>query len=281
MERWKAELGLTYHVPYAVEGCNRVGIEGKDVLEIGGRLPKSFVFEGLKARSWTAIEAPDYMPNLGSDSATAQIGGEEGGIDISVAPDDFSLDPGDYNFFHYAAEDMPSSLDARFDVIFSIACFEHVHDLGRALEAMYRVLKPGGKLFSMFSPIWSSPRGHHIPEMTDEKGRVFTFNQCPIPDWGHLLMRPPELYAHLCGHTDKNTAAKMVYYTYHAPVINRYFTEDYFRFFQDSPFEVEEGLLTFQVPIPDKFNDELKRRYCHSQHFANQGILAVLKKGEF
>jgi SAM-dependent methyltransferase len=276
---WQQKTGLTYHVPYALEGERRIGLEGKHVLEIGGRLPKSFVFDGLNVKSWTAIEAPDYMRKHGSSGLTAQIGGDElYNDDLSLASDNFLPGNGSYDFFHYAIEDIPPCMTEKFDAIFSIACFEHIQDLGRALDGMYQALKPGGLVFSMFSPIWSSFNGHHLPKITDKKNNTYFFNDSPIPPWGHLLLRPPEMYDFLCGHTDKETAAKIVYYIYHAPIINRYFTEDYLKYFNKCSFTVKECNVTFQNEMKEELITKLKRLHPQTEFFNNQGILVVLSK---
>jgi ubiquinone/menaquinone biosynthesis C-methylase UbiE len=39
---------------------------------------------------------------------------------------------------------------------------EHVPDIAAGFAEMARVLKPGGIIFSMASPLWFSPYGHHM-----------------------------------------------------------------------------------------------------------------------
>ncbi|MDZ4875317.1 MAG: hypothetical protein CLLPBCKN_004713 [Chroococcidiopsis cubana SAG 39.79] len=56
----QAKFNLSYHVLYAYWCQQLVGFEGKNVLEVGGSLPKEFVFDYLDAESWSAIESPDY-----------------------------------------------------------------------------------------------------------------------------------------------------------------------------------------------------------------------------
>jgi 2-polyprenyl-3-methyl-5-hydroxy-6-metoxy-1,4-benzoquinol methylase len=65
--------------------------------------------------------------------------------------------------------------DNDFDIIVSKDTFEHILDLDRELMEMKRRLKPGGKMYVGFSPLYHSFRGDH--------GRTKT----KIP-WGHLLI---------------------------------------------------------------------------------------------
>ena len=58
--------------------------------------------------------------------------------------------------------------------VYSINAFEHFHDVEKALNALYRALKPNGYLFAFFGPIWSSDVGHHLSIPTEERqGRTF------------------------------------------------------------------------------------------------------------
>lgn len=62
-----------------------------------------------------------------------------------------------------------------FDIVVSKDAFEHVLDLRGLLENIKRCLKPGGRLFAGFGPLYNSPSGHH------------TRPNYGLP-WGHLLI---------------------------------------------------------------------------------------------
>lgn len=196
-------FGLSYHVPYAAKAAATVGFAGRRVLEVGGSLPPEFVHRHLGAAQWTAVEELAYWREV-----------EKGGhkhygplaksytrhLPEATAAD---LENHAYLLLDGAIEHAPAALDGAFDLAFSIACFEHVSRLPKALTAIHRLLRPGGKLFTMFSPVWSAHDGHHLPVITDAAGRSFVFNRnCPIPPWGHLLASPSELFAFLIEHTD-------------------------------------------------------------------------------
>ena len=271
------KFNLTYHVHYAATCQSLAGFKEKDVLEVGGSLPRDFVINYLGVKSWTAIESPEYEDSLN----------EAGGIthkgtilkENKEYTKGFSEQPrSDYNFYLANIEDIPSEFSNRFDLIFSIATFEHIQKFPQALEKMYMTLKPSGILFTLFSPIWSAHDGHHLPKLTDKSGNKFSFAKSPIPPWGHLLMTPPQLYEHLCKHTDKDTAAIMVYYVYNASHINRFFTEDYYHFINQSSFQIEKLDPVFRTQIPAKTQAILEKRVPGYKYFANNGILVLLRK---
>lgn len=59
--------------------------------------------------------------------------------------------------------------DNFFDLIISHNVFEHIHGLEEAVNEAIRVLKPGGKFYAFFAPIWTSAYGHHFYKDTGEK----------------------------------------------------------------------------------------------------------------
>ena len=72
-----------------------------------------------------------------------------------------------------------------FDLAYSFATFEHIHDLQRGWQAMLNVLRPGGLLWSVASPLWCSPYGHHKPMLHGHP-------------WIHLLHPEPEALHVFC-----------------------------------------------------------------------------------
>lgn len=64
----------------------------------------------------------------------------------------------------------------QFDLTYSFATLEHVHNLESAWNNLLRVTKPGGAVYTVASPLWCHPYGHHKKNI---------FNGHP---WVHLLM---------------------------------------------------------------------------------------------
>ncbi|MFQ3613961.1 MAG: methyltransferase domain-containing protein [Cyanobacteriota bacterium] len=278
IQECQAKFNLTYHVPYASVCQRMLGFKGKDVLEVGGSLPEQFVFEYLHVNSWSAIETPDYAESLREVGGITHLGTRLSEVnDISEYSYQQNSDSR-YKLYLENIEDLPVFLYEKYDLIFSIAAFEHISKFPAALRKMYYALKPGGKLFSMFSPIWSAFNGHHLPEIVDKSGSRFEFNRSPIPPWGHLLMRPAQMCQYLYQHTDEETADLMVYYIYQSPHINRLFTEDYVQFFNQSRFAIERLELTFPVNPDSETQAQLENAFPGRKWFGNNGILVCLSK---
>jgi hypothetical protein len=268
---------LSYHVNYALDADQVVGLRGKDVLEVGGSLPDGFVRDVLGARRWIGIEEQTYWSEI-----TAS-GGLHGTPPTAAIPrriaDALAVDfEQGYGVFSGRIEELPAALHGRFDIVFSIAAFEHIHKLATTLDGIHLALKPGGRLFTIFAPIWSSARGHHLPRVRDQQGKVFEFNSSPIPLWGHLLMRPEEMFRFLLDHTDRATAAEMVYYVYHSSHINRLFTEDYVAYCHASSLKVERCEAVFLAPPPPETQQRLEQLHPGRVHFANSGLRVVMRK---
>ena len=277
-EELKRRYGLFYHVPYAASAAKHVGFVGQRVLEVGGSLPPEFVRDQLGAAQWTAVEELSYwqvIDNVEHRATPLQKSYVKKLATATVA----DVAANEYLLLDGAIEDVPAALAEQFDVAFSIACFEHLSRLPKALSAIYRALRPGGKLFAMFSPIWSAWDGHHLPKITDASGQTFYFGKNnPIPPWGHLVCSPSEMFEFLLSKTDPTAAEEMVYYVYHAPNINRLFAEDYLRYLALSPFEIVALVETFKRPVPPKLQAELEHFHLGKKTFGNNGYLAVLRK---
>jgi SAM-dependent methyltransferase len=273
------EFSLSYHINYLFQCAEMVGIEGKKVLEVGGSLPEKLVCNVFKAAQWYGIEEETYWNKLNNDKKLGgyyrpEMKGKERLKELNAWPDDKPHD-----VFLGRIEDLGSQLYGHFDLVFSIACFEHIHDLGYALDKMYGALKPGGKLFAMFSPIWSSFDGHHLPNIIENGVDISEQVKRHIPDWGHLYMSPPEMYIHLKNDGFKpEIAAKAVNYIYHNSHINRLKTEDYLAYVKMSPFKKSIINLTFLSEITPEMQAKLEKANPRYKHFRNNGLLFVLEK---
>jgi SAM-dependent methyltransferase len=271
----QAKYGLSYHVPYALRAEATVGLRGRRVLEVGGSLPRDFVLDELGASQWVGIEEMDYWEHLPADGGgTRPEAGPQRRLKEIREIDGFA----EYQVLRGGVEDLPAVMEGMFDVVFSVAAFEHILNFPLALDRMFAALKPGGKLFTMFSPIWSAHDGHHLPRIVAADGQVFGFSKSPIPPWGHLLLRPAQLMRQIEKTTDTLTAGKIVYYVFHSPHINRLFTEDYAEFIRASRFQIETLAPTFAISAPPEVLAELSRLHPNRTHFANNGLMAVLSR---
>jgi SAM-dependent methyltransferase len=69
-------------------------------------------------------------------------------------------------------------LEGSFDLVMTNEVLEHVVDLPRCLGAVRDRLRPGGRFFAAWGPLWYSPTGGH--QLTVKVGRF------PVP-WSHLV----------------------------------------------------------------------------------------------
>lgn len=278
VEQLKQKYGLSYHINFAVLAQQLVGLADKRVLEVGGSLPPGLVLEDLGAQQWMALEEPDYWDETLSTGLVLgtppPMTGQRHRLQ-DATPEQLDR----HNLRYGRIEDLPPALHGYFDRVFSIAAFEHIHKLPQALDKMYAALRPGGRLFSLFSPIWSAHDGHHLPEIKDAVGNQYNFGRSPIPPWGHLLMRPMEMYDHLIGTgCDLAFARDVVYYVYTSNHINRFFLEDYLAIVARSDFKVEQATPIFPAQVPAEVQARLETLHPSRKDFSHDGLLLVLSR---
>ena len=133
-----------YHISFADTAQHKVGLHGKRVLEVGGSLPKDFVFNELGAEQWIAVEKIDYWDELPKDK------GKPDGTPPKEIPITRLTDVADFNTLNRyevlsgGVEELPIALYEKFDVIFSVAAFEHIGLFPLALDKMFQALRGGG-----------------------------------------------------------------------------------------------------------------------------------------
>jgi SAM-dependent methyltransferase len=269
-EYLRKHFNLSYHINYLDIFCQKISIRGMNVLEVGGALPATLVIDHLGCNSWTAVEAPSYDQELGKVNQYHQ----------NLAEEKRLLEIGQrYRRYYCNIEDLGDEELESYDVIFSIACFEHVNRLPSALKKMLQCLKPGGTLFTMHSPIWSAFDGHHLPIGIPKRFETQMPHQKYIfLPWGHLLQSRSQTYMDISTRFDCSFAEEVIYYTYNSNHINRYFSEDYRVLFDASGFEVADYRLTFPRHPPAEIQAALESRYPAYKEFSNNGIYAILRR---
>jgi ubiquinone/menaquinone biosynthesis C-methylase UbiE len=170
--------------------------------------------------------------------------------------------------------------DGSIASIISIMAFEHIHDFDRALGEMYRVLKPGGTVYSDFGPIWSCSIGHHVYAIVDGvEARHWKPGRNPVPHFAHLLMGPSELRAALCQKdwVFPKLADAIVHWIYEGQGVNRMFYEDYVTLFDRSRFNVRH-LVPANEHVPKDVQKRLESAYPGHAHFSARMVEVVLQK---
>ena len=270
LHHFQQAFKLSYHLNY-LQVCQQfVPLRGLDVLEVGGALPASLVIDHLGCNSWTAVEAPAYDQELGAANQFHRNLRDQEHQQKHAAS---------YRHLYLDIEAIPEEHFGQYDLIFSIACFEHINRLPQALRVMHRCLKPGGRLSTMHSPIWSAFDGHHLPIGIPTRFGNSKSNQTQIlQPWEHLLLTRAQAFRAIRDRFDTEFAEEVIYYTYNSDHINRYFSEDYQLAFDASPFEIEQYQLTFDNQIPAEIEAALRQKHPGYAHFSNNGIFALLKK---
>ena len=174
--------------------------------------------------------------------------------------------------------------DNYFDYIYSLATFEHIFDLDKAMKEMHRILKPGGLLYAKFGPIWSSCWGHHL--WINHNGSVYNYINTALPPYCHLLLSPDELMAILMDRFLKEIREKIINYVYYCPDQNRLFYEDYESIVNASPFQDLFFYASTNFPLSDEYRpesyvnmlDSLQKKYSGYKKFYYQVIYLLLWK---
>lgn len=236
--------------------ARRFNIRGSRILEIGtdSRLNplRQFVREGASV-----------TVGLNSNSEAFKTGQKPTGSEIGLLYADAAALP---------------FADESFDAVFSVATFEHISDLHRALQEMHRVLAPDGIVYSHFGPIWSSGKGHHVDVRVGNE-QAWHSNPLlnPLPDFSHLLFTPDQLREALDGRISETLLDPVVEAVYSGPRINRMFFREYISAFERSAFRVES--ITFaRDPVQPQLLRLLEFRYPRETSFDVTTIDVTLVK---
>lgn len=110
--------------------------------------------------------------------------------------------------------------DNSFDAVISISTFEHIKNTKKALSEIKRVLKPFGRFYTTFCPLWTSVAGHHFFASGDTSWNPKHLRA--IPPWGHLYMDEAEMREHLERESvEEKLIEEMISFIYRSTVINR------------------------------------------------------------
>jgi SAM-dependent methyltransferase len=174
--------------------------------------------------------------------------------------------------------------DGYFDCVVSVSAFEHIHNLDRALEESYRILKPGGFLYSNFGPIYSTSFGHHLWLTIGD--RTYNYHNTVLPPFCHLLMTADELLEHCNTFSEREVSSRIVEYVFSSKDQNRLFYDDYIRIVEDSEFipvyviglncpEMDARYLPPDLPAT---LSRLRKKYPGMSNFLYDGIVMLLRK---
>lgn len=274
LEELKAEFRLSYHLD-ALHACHElVGLAGRDVLEVGGSLPDELVRGHYGARTWYAIDDATRYRSFASRAGELTATAEPTPIEAA------GWEPGSRAQLDGRIQDMAPELQGRFDLIFSIATLEHVGNLPGALRTMRTALRPGGSMYLLVGPIWSSYRGYHIypdyfPESGDRTRRLLE----TLRPWQHLAQNRPEMHASLRAEFGEEFAEVVTASMYESTRLNHLFAEEYFMLFQSQGLHVKHLVPWATGPEVDRsLLPEVRRRHPCFTRFEWDGFNCLLER---
>jgi SAM-dependent methyltransferase len=240
----KEAFKLTYHID-CLERAARAGhLRGARVLEVGGALPRDVVMGHYGAAAWTAVDNRSaYSSVLGG----TRVGARTEVLDARSLP----AAEGGYVSYDGDASSLPPSFAGAYDVVFSLATFEHIADLGAALRHIGAALRPGGLLLAQVGPIWSGWRGHHVfpGHLGSDADKTDDLLDHMVP-WQHLIMQPGDMQAWLTTRYGAAYAENAVGWIYESPRLNRLFYEDYVELFAAAGLRTTAALQPNGARVP-------------------------------
>lgn len=249
---------LTYQIGALDSFATHVAFKGARVLEVGGSLPDDLTRNLLETSCWHAVD--DRAAYVAARDGGAQVGSADGLVAERIQ--DLEVAAGSY------------------DLIVSIAAFEHIPDMATALAVMHRALAEDGRLCVQAGPLWSGWRGHHVMPgyFPDMPGLAQRFVDHVRP-WQHLAQSRPEMYADLtkAGFTAEE-AARLVESIYDSPRLNRMMFEEYVTYFKLTGWNVEKLSLW---PTPDfgpAHKAAAEARHPWVKSWDVDGFTAILRK---
>jgi SAM-dependent methyltransferase len=167
-----------------------------------------------------------------------------------IATDLFAFDAWDEISRHCAAkwnvacefrqaplEDHAFLADGSVDLCVSDAVFEHCRDLGAVLAETRRLLKPGGRLYASYGPLWFCGGGDHY----SGRGGLETL-------YNHLLLSPPDYKAYVDERRQDAEGFQDGHRYIELDLFSKLTTGDYLRAFRNIGLSIDALILEVSSP---------------------------------
>jgi SAM-dependent methyltransferase len=146
-------------------------------------------------------------------------------------------------------EDHAFLADGSVDVCVSDAVFEHCRDLGAVLAETSRVLRPGGRMYASYGPLWFCAGGDHY---SGRGGLDALYN--------HLLLRPDAYSSYLDDCREDTEGFQDGYRYIELDLFSKLTTADYFKAFRNAGFSIDALILEVSSPAL-RFRSMFPSRY--------------------
>ena len=160
-----------------------------------------------------------------------------------------------------------SILPNSIDIIFGIACLEHIHNFDSLIDKIKELLTPSGFYYLHGDPFWTSPRGHHVWIQNPNGTMRYHFNlNNPVASWSHLVFDKKQMYEDLKKKMDPNDAFLCINEIYDSKSINRISPQNCIQKFQTSNLHYEctrtiteqEGNFFFNIARNTFYEEDLR-----------------------
>lgn len=139
--------------------------------------------------------------------------------------------------------------DASVDLCVSDAVFEHCRDLSAVLAETRRVLRPGGRLYAGYGPLYYAAGGDH-----------YSGRGGPATLYNHLLLDPAAYAAYVADQRAPDEPFQGAHRYIELDLFSRLTTRQYLAAFRDAGFALDELILELSSPAL-RFRSEFPERW--------------------
>ena len=231
-------------------------------------MPPNITLGALEAESWVCVDMIDSVSGAYQRKRFAHLSDVDV-IKIEDSTNVLESKLSGHYVFDGDATKLPNWFYNCFDVVISFATLEHVLDVPNFLKNCFYSLKPNGVFVTRFGPLWNCYNGHH-----SWISNSLNFNNVgPIGDWGHLINTGPELFEKLISSgVSFEDSTKAIYQIYTSQRINRYFAEDFIRYFSMAGFKSVKFYKIWGKTPPAQTQIELLRLHPKYSDFATGAL---------
>ncbi len=267
---WEKSPEYIIHQERAQKAIRRyISLEGKEILEVGG--------------AQACISAHAFLRD-GANSVTVT------GLD-HITQETISTDQRIRVARASALELTQHFAPNSFDAVYGLSIIEHIPNPKHFIEQVHHVLRPGGLAYFEGSPLWSSPKGHHLWVSTMEGEYInkttanYLFHEFagiessnPVPDWGHLLLSEEDLRNNLKGQSIPESDINCIaHWIYASDNVNRLSFSEIAKAYTSSGLIVLEANVK-GVDVPEGTLDELRQKCGDGMDYGIIAIDYLLKK---